>query len=252
MVASPPLIEIREWGRPARRRLLSQPLTIGRDCPGEALADDGVSREHLRLVPSPTSLSAVDLGSRNGTTINGTALTGRAALAPGDVLRLGRSEIIVLHPPSVELNGDELEHDSTRIGLRATSVPPPPPPPPRKHSRIMTLAERILGIDPTGERDLFRAYNELPTKVPLRVWQSARVITMAAYLTVIALLFVRPAAGLFVIFQVIVPLLPILFFVAPGLWRNICPMAATQPDAPGVRLRPRTEPRRTGCASAAT
>ena len=227
MVASPPLIEIREWGRPARRRLLSQPLTIGRDCPGEALADDGVSREHLRLVPSPTSLSAVDLGSRNGTTINGTALTGRAALAPGDVLRLGRSEIIVLHPPSVELNGDELEHDSTRIGLKATSVPPPPPPPPTKHSRFMTLAERILGIDPTGERDLFRAYNELPTKVPLRVWQSARVITMAAYLTVIALLFVRPAAGLFVIFQVIVPLLPILFFVAPGLWRNVCPMAAS-------------------------
>src|SRR6478735_4053771 len=227
MVASPPVVEIREWGRPARRRTLIQPLTIGRDCPGEVLVDDGVSRKHLRLVPSPTALSAVDLGSRNGTTINGTALTGRAALAPGDVLRIGRSEIIVLHPPSVELNGGELEHDSTRIGLKATSVPPPPPPPPTKHSRVMTLAERILGIDPTGERDLFRAYNELPTKVPLRVWQSARVITMAAYLTVIALLFVRPAAGLFVIFQVIVPLLPILFFVAPGLWRNVCPMAAS-------------------------
>ncbi len=28
-------------------------------------------------------------------------------------------------------------------------------------------------------------------------------------------------------FQVIVPLLPILFFVAPGLWRNVCPMAAS-------------------------
>ena len=70
------------------------------------LADDGVSREHLRLGPSPTALSAVDLGSRNGTTINGTALTGRAALAPGDVLRLGRSEIIVLHPPTtVDVNG---------------------------------------------------------------------------------------------------------------------------------------------------
>jgi len=91
MVASPPVVEIREWGRPARRRTLIQPLTIGRDCPGEVLVDDGVSREHLRLVPSPTALSAVDLGSRNGTTVNGTALTGRAELSPGDVLRLGRS-----------------------------------------------------------------------------------------------------------------------------------------------------------------
>jgi nitrite reductase (NADH) large subunit len=227
MVASPPLIEIREWGRPARRRLLSQPLTVGRDCPGEVLADAGVSGEHLRLVPSPTALSAIDLGSRNGTLINGTALTGRAALAPGDVLRLGRSEIIVLHPPAVKRNGDDLEHDSTRLGLTAAAVPPPPPPLPAKRSRFMTLAERVLGIDPTGERDLFRAYNELPTRVPLRIWQSVRVVSIAAYLTVIGLLFVRPAAGLFVLFQVIVPLLPILFFVAPGLWRNVCPMAAS-------------------------
>ena len=40
-------------------------------------------------------------------------------------------------------------------------------------------------------------------------------------------LFVRPAAGLFVFFGVIVPLWPVLFLVAPGLWRNICPLAAT-------------------------
>jgi hypothetical protein len=43
---------------------------------------------------------------------------------------------------------------------------------------------------------------------------------------VIAVMFVRPAAGLFVFFQVIVPLWPLLIFVAPGVWRNICPLAA--------------------------
>ena len=40
-------------------------------------------------------------------------------------------------------------------------------------------------------------------------------------------LFIRPAGGLFAFFKVVVPLLPILFFVAPGLWRNICPLAAS-------------------------
>ena len=121
MVASPPLIEIREWGRPARRRLLSQPLTVGRDCPGEVLADAGVSGEHLRLVPSPTALSAIDLGSRNGTLINGTALTGRAALAPGDVLRLGRSEIIVLHPPPSSATG--MTWNTIRLGSGSRRPP---------------------------------------------------------------------------------------------------------------------------------
>jgi NADPH-dependent 2,4-dienoyl-CoA reductase/sulfur reductase-like enzyme/ferredoxin len=200
---------------------------VGRDCPGEVLADDGVSREHLRLVPSPTALSAVDVGSRNGTTVNGTTLSGRAELSPGDVLRLGRSEIIVLHTPTAVRNGHEPEHDSTRLGLRAVAVPPPPPPATTERSPVLILAERVLGIDPTGERDLFRAYNELPTRVPLGVWRAVRVGSIAAYLTVIALLFLRPAAGLFVMFHVIVPVLPILFFVAPGLWRNICPMAAS-------------------------
>jgi NADPH-dependent 2,4-dienoyl-CoA reductase/sulfur reductase-like enzyme/ferredoxin len=227
MVANPPIVEIREWGRPARRRTLSQPLMVGRDCPGEVLADDGVSRQHLRLVPSPTSLSAVDLGSRNGTTINGTALTGRAELEHGDVLRLGRTEIIVLHTPNAERNGQENDHDSTRLGMRAITPSPPPPPVAAKRSPLLVLAERILGIDPTGQQELFRAYNELPARVPLGVWRAVRVGSIAAYLTVIALLFLRPAIGLFVMFSVIVPSLPILFFIAPGLWRNICPMAAS-------------------------
>ena len=231
MVASPPVVEIREWGRPARRRTLIQPLMIGRDCPGEVLVDDGVSREHLRLVPSPTALSAVDLGSRNGTTVNGTALTGRAELSPGDVLRLGRSEIIVLHTPTTVRNAREPKHDSTRLGLRAVAVPPPlrpattnrsavpPPLPPATTNRsaVLTPAERVLGIDPTGERDLVRAYDELPTRVPLGVWRGVRVGSIAAYLTVIALLFLLLAAGLFVMFHVIIPWLPILFFAAPGL-----------------------------------
>ena len=36
----------------------------------------------------------------------------------------------------------------------------------------------------------------------------------------------EPAGALFAFFKIIVPLLPILFFVAPGLWRNLCPLAA--------------------------
>ena len=95
-----------------------------------------------------------------------------------------------------------------------------------RRSPVLTAAERVLGIDSTGERQLFPTYTELPAKIPLRAWQVIRVGSMAGYLAVIVMMFVRPAAGLFVFFQVIVPLFPLLIFVAPGVWRNICPLAA--------------------------
>ena len=248
-MAGPPLIEIREWGRPARRLVLSRPIVVGRDCTGANLADERVSRQHLRLVPSPTALSVVDLGSRNGTTVNGVTLTRRVALVPGDVVRLGRSEIIVLHTPTVDPALLEMEHDATRLAHVAVAAPPPPPGR-GSRSRALTLAERVLGIDAGGERQLFPSYTELTTKVPLRVWQAIRVASIAGLLALIAVMFVRPAAGLFAFFHVIVPLLPLVFFVA-----RAC-------GATSARWRPRTRCRecsasarathRSGCAIAAS
>jgi nitrite reductase (NADH) large subunit len=225
-----PLIEIRDWGRAPRRLALSGPIVVGRDCAGELLMDSEVSREHLRVVPSPTALSVVDLGSSNGTLLNGVALTGRAALSAGDVVRLGRSEIIVLSLPASrgsEQTLPEPDVDATRMNMWAVSMPPPPPVVATDRSPAVALAERVLGIDPTGDRELFPAYTDLPTTVPLRLWQAVRTGSVVAYFALVVILFVRPAVGLFVFFGIIVPLLPVLFLAAPGLWRNICPLAAT-------------------------
>ena len=229
-MAVPPVIEIREWGRPPRRLTLSRPLLMGRECAGENVADDEVSRQHLRLVPSPTALSVVDLDSRNGTTVNGVALMGRGTLSVGDVVRLGRTELIVLSAPAaVEQPAARRDHDPTSlIDLGAVAhYPPPPAAADPTRSGALQLAERILGVDPTGTRELFPAYTDLPKKVPLPVWQVVRACSLLAYLAVIVALFVRPAGGLFVFFHVIVPLWPALFFIAPGVWRNICPLAAS-------------------------
>ncbi|MEV6771743.1 FAD-dependent oxidoreductase [Nocardia sp. NPDC051030] len=222
-----PLIEIREWGQPARRRVLDGPVIFGREGSSEVLADNGVSRQHLRLVPTPTALSVVDLGSRNGTTVNGIVLSGRRVLGTGDVVRLGRSEIIVLHTPTAE--AAESDFSETQLGPVRGSAPPPPPPPPgeQQPTPAVLVANRILGIDPTGKRDLFPAFTEIRSRVPLRVWQAVRFASIAAYLALVVTLFVRPAGGLFVFFGVIVPVLPGLFLIAPGFWRNTCPLAAT-------------------------
>ena len=53
----------------------------------------------------------------------------------------------------------------------------------------------------------------------------------SAYLLLCVALFVWPTQALAAFFKIIVPLLPILFFLAPGLWRNICPLAAANQAA---------------------
>ncbi|MFE3023180.1 FAD-dependent oxidoreductase [Nocardia tengchongensis] len=223
-MAGRPVIEIREWGRPARRRMLDGPLVFGREGSQEVLADGGVSRQHLRLVPTPTALSVVDLGSRNGTTVNGVALTGRRELVTGDVVRLGRCEILVLHTPTVEPDG--FDGSETVLGPTG-AIPRPPGGEPAPAPGWVAVANRVLGLDPTGERNLFPAFTDLTSRIPLRVWQAVRVLSITAYLALIVTMFVRPAGGLFVFFKIVVPLLPGLFLIAPGLWRNTCPLAAT-------------------------
>ncbi|PRY50121.1 2Fe-2S iron-sulfur cluster protein [Geodermatophilus tzadiensis] len=231
-MSSPPVIEVREPGREPRRVALTRALEVGRDGDGLTLADERVSRRHLRLVPSPVALSLVDLGSRNGTLVNGLPVTGRVTLEAGDVVRLGTTEIVVVGRP---------ERIPVPAGARATvladgasvPLPPPPPAPPAAPSRAAVLWDRALGrTAPPGE-DLFPVYTEMRTRVPLGVWRAVRVVSLLAYLALVVALFVRPAGGLFVFFGVIVPLLPALFFLAPGVWRNICPLAAAN-QAPRV------------------
>src|SRR5689334_18292994 len=74
---------------------------------------------------------------------------------------------------------------------------------------------------------LFPNYTQMRAHVPPRVWHWARVFSMGTIATICLLLFVLPQVGLFIFWRIAIPLLPLVFFVAPGLWRNICPLAAT-------------------------
>lgn len=69
------------------------PLTIGRD-PANRLclaAEAGLSRHHAELRPTGEGQWLVcDLGSSNGTYVEGERLSGCRTLAPGDRIRLGR------------------------------------------------------------------------------------------------------------------------------------------------------------------
>lgn len=74
--------------------LLEGANVIGR-APDATIALDarGVSRHHARILVSHRGATLEDLGSKNGTVLNGTSVTGPAALSDGDEIRLGAATL---------------------------------------------------------------------------------------------------------------------------------------------------------------
>ena len=89
-------IVVREPHRAGRRVIAgADPLTIGRgDSNGLVLADPGASRHHARLAVRDGHLVLTDLGSTNGTRVNGRAVR-EIAVGEGDEIRIGDTMLTV-------------------------------------------------------------------------------------------------------------------------------------------------------------
>jgi hypothetical protein len=55
--------------------------------------DDFTSARHARIEPRPDGVWVEDLGSTNGTFVNGAKVTTERLLQPGDVIRVGQTEL---------------------------------------------------------------------------------------------------------------------------------------------------------------
>jgi len=114
-------------GRPSGKRLPFPPgdYFIGRGHECHIRPDsDWVSRQHCLLRVTPEGVFLRDLGSRNGTLVNGRLVSGECRLNQGDHIQVG--------PMAFEVRLDILEtpQDSTTAGLVAETVQINPPPAP--------------------------------------------------------------------------------------------------------------------------
>ncbi|MCP4084357.1 MAG: adenylate/guanylate cyclase domain-containing protein [Actinomycetia bacterium] len=124
--AMDPVVVIHQQGRQSLRLVLSEPIVVGRDCEGLLLADPQVSRRHLELRPQDGQVLCTDLGSTNGTFIDGDRLTEPAQIDARALLTLGDTTIRVDQQAFASSPGDAGRATTVSlvdgVDLRATSI----------------------------------------------------------------------------------------------------------------------------------
>jgi hypothetical protein len=160
------LLEMTEGADPGAQFALEGPIEIGREpvAGGIVVIDQQVSRHHARISPSGGGAVIEDLGSRNGTYVNG-QITGTAPreLAPGDQIRMGltvlelRSRAQVAHQPSAVQPAPQV----SQVGA-GVLVPAP--------------EEELAGapVPESPQAPAFRAPDDEPAFVPPAVMSQAR------------------------------------------------------------------------------
>ena len=98
-----------------------------------SLRDPEVSRQHARVSWQAGTYVLEDLGSTNGTFLNGMQITGQRPLRPGDSIGLGQT-ILVLQPQTAAEPTSPTPMPAPRPAMaqapaQPAYVPPPPPPP---------------------------------------------------------------------------------------------------------------------------
>lgn len=137
-----------------------QKLTLGRSPDNRiVLRDDLASRNHAEVFPQPDGWGIRDLGSRNGTRVNGQLISKPTSLAFDDLISVGGSEFLLTASPPDSEPGEgstlaELEKEPAdgrkKPGLAITVR--------LSRSRLLTDSESQLLAQPRVAHDLTRLY----------------------------------------------------------------------------------------------
>jgi uncharacterized membrane protein len=115
-------------------------ILIGRDASnGVAINDAEVSRKHAKLSLHGSAYVIQDLGSTNGSFVNGQRITGTQVLNPGDTVSFGEN-IVVIYEAAFDSNATVIA--SAKVPKTVTSV--------RRPVLAPTPAPAYSGQVPTG------------------------------------------------------------------------------------------------------
>ncbi|MEN6392855.1 MAG: FHA domain-containing protein [Anaerolineaceae bacterium] len=138
-------------------------LTIGRDISNDiVISDIEVSRKHARLLLQADGFVIEDMGSTNGTFVNGQRLLGPHTLRPGEIVMLGEN-VSLIFEPAYDVNAT--------VASTAAGAPTPPPAavyaPPRS-AESQPAAQVYPGQIPADMADLSLNADFAPEEKPAK------------------------------------------------------------------------------------
>ena len=99
-------------------------VEVGRDCRGLLLTDPQISRRHLSLQETAGGVRVTDLGSRNGTRVDGAPIDGVHVLAPGQVVQFGATTIALWNDAPAGPTSDAGQTSIEHVLASVTTDPP--------------------------------------------------------------------------------------------------------------------------------
>ncbi|HEY5984716.1 MAG TPA: FHA domain-containing protein [Anaerolineales bacterium] len=103
-------------------------LIIGRDASNAvAINDAEVSRKHARLTFQGGKYVIEDLGSTNGTFVNGQRVSNSTVLKPGDIVSLGEQIVLMYEGLAVDSGATMIGRKAARPAVATVSAPAPMP-----------------------------------------------------------------------------------------------------------------------------
>jgi adenylate cyclase len=120
-----PVVAVRQTNRMPIFLSIQETVELGRECDGLLLADAQVSRRHLALDHLDGRVMATDLGSTNGTYLDGQPITATVALVAGSKLTLGSTtlELVASVVSAVSTHSETMPTDPRSTIVAATTDP---------------------------------------------------------------------------------------------------------------------------------
>jgi class 3 adenylate cyclase len=118
-------VTIRPPNRQAFTLVLDARIELGRETDGIIVVDNRVSRRHVALEPGPDNTVVVmDLGSANGTTVDGLPVAGPTPASAGSVVKIGdtRLEIGMSRAPDRTVTHARTTLDTSKTGRSSIDV----------------------------------------------------------------------------------------------------------------------------------
>jgi hypothetical protein len=82
-----------------------------------------------------------------------------------------------------------------------------------------------IRVSPTKYRPMAPANSRTVDPRHRRIWVTLQAVMLLVGVVLVALLLFWPVVGIALMWNFLIPVAPALVTIAPGLWRNICPMA---------------------------